>query len=318
MLSWPPATTMSASPSATCWAPRATARRPEPQTWLMPKAASPRAGRRRCGPGGRGSGPGRRSAPGRGWSRRPRRRDAGALEGRPDRGGAELVRGGRRERAVEAADGRAGHADAMTMPVMRFLLVCARAAGGLGTRPIRPPAAVPDSCVAQSRDGLNRDALPPAWARRKSPSGRQTSSGARRADDHADMAGPGSRVTGARDRGGQGGAIAGGAMLSPRPQTASIGTGDGPRGPHRAAEEVPAAARRALRSASRRGGRAPPGGPSATPSAASPRARRSGGRRRPRGRAGRSAGTSAPPASGSRARRDTGRAMSGTRRRPRP
>ena len=32
MLSWPPATTMSASPSAMAWAPKATARKPEPQT----------------------------------------------------------------------------------------------------------------------------------------------------------------------------------------------------------------------------------------------------------------------------------------------
>src|SRR3954452_12196469 len=38
MLSWPPATTIALSPVRTCWAASATARRPEPQTWLMPKA----------------------------------------------------------------------------------------------------------------------------------------------------------------------------------------------------------------------------------------------------------------------------------------
>ena len=41
MLSCPPATTMFASPRAMCWAPSATARRPEPQTWLIPQAAAP-------------------------------------------------------------------------------------------------------------------------------------------------------------------------------------------------------------------------------------------------------------------------------------
>ena len=40
MLSWPPATTMVASPVWICWAPSATARRPEPQTWLMPQAGA--------------------------------------------------------------------------------------------------------------------------------------------------------------------------------------------------------------------------------------------------------------------------------------
>jgi hypothetical protein len=39
MFSCPPAATMDASPSMMCWAPSATARRPEPQTWLMPQAA---------------------------------------------------------------------------------------------------------------------------------------------------------------------------------------------------------------------------------------------------------------------------------------
>jgi hypothetical protein len=34
MLSWPPATTILAEPSAICWAPSATARRPEPQIWF--------------------------------------------------------------------------------------------------------------------------------------------------------------------------------------------------------------------------------------------------------------------------------------------
>ena len=38
MLSWPPATTMALSPVRICCAASATARRPEPQTWLMPKA----------------------------------------------------------------------------------------------------------------------------------------------------------------------------------------------------------------------------------------------------------------------------------------
>ena len=40
MLSWPPATMMLASPQAICWAASATARRPEPQSWLMPKAVA--------------------------------------------------------------------------------------------------------------------------------------------------------------------------------------------------------------------------------------------------------------------------------------
>ena len=35
MLSWPPAMTMFAAPDWICWAPSATARSPEPQTWLM-------------------------------------------------------------------------------------------------------------------------------------------------------------------------------------------------------------------------------------------------------------------------------------------
>src|SRR5688572_975016 len=40
MLSWPPATTMVASPVWTAWAASATARRPEPQTWLTPQAGT--------------------------------------------------------------------------------------------------------------------------------------------------------------------------------------------------------------------------------------------------------------------------------------
>ena len=40
MLSWPPATTMSASPAAICCAPRATARKPEPHTWFTPQAVA--------------------------------------------------------------------------------------------------------------------------------------------------------------------------------------------------------------------------------------------------------------------------------------
>ena len=40
MLSCPPATTMSASPLAICWVPRATARNPEPHTWFTPKAVA--------------------------------------------------------------------------------------------------------------------------------------------------------------------------------------------------------------------------------------------------------------------------------------
>jgi hypothetical protein len=40
MLSWPPATTMLAEPSAICWAPSATARRPEPQSWLRLQAGA--------------------------------------------------------------------------------------------------------------------------------------------------------------------------------------------------------------------------------------------------------------------------------------
>ena len=38
MLSWPPATTILASPSAICWAASATARRPEPQSWFRLQA----------------------------------------------------------------------------------------------------------------------------------------------------------------------------------------------------------------------------------------------------------------------------------------
>ena len=40
MLSMPPAATMLLSPVRTCCAARATARRPEPHTWLMPKAVA--------------------------------------------------------------------------------------------------------------------------------------------------------------------------------------------------------------------------------------------------------------------------------------
>jgi hypothetical protein len=40
MLSCPPAATMRAEPSAICWAARATARRPEPQTWFRPQAVA--------------------------------------------------------------------------------------------------------------------------------------------------------------------------------------------------------------------------------------------------------------------------------------
>src|SRR3546814_2386144 len=35
MLSWPPQTTMRESPTRTAWEPIATARRPEPQSWLI-------------------------------------------------------------------------------------------------------------------------------------------------------------------------------------------------------------------------------------------------------------------------------------------
>ena len=40
MLSCPPAITISLSPVRICWAASATARRPEPHTWLMPKAVA--------------------------------------------------------------------------------------------------------------------------------------------------------------------------------------------------------------------------------------------------------------------------------------
>ncbi len=40
MLSWPPATTILAAPSWICWAPSATARKPEPQSWFMPQAGA--------------------------------------------------------------------------------------------------------------------------------------------------------------------------------------------------------------------------------------------------------------------------------------
>ena len=40
MLSWPPATTIVAEPSMICWAPSATARRPEPHSWFMPQAGA--------------------------------------------------------------------------------------------------------------------------------------------------------------------------------------------------------------------------------------------------------------------------------------
>jgi hypothetical protein len=39
MFSCPPAAMMEASPSMMCCAPSATARRPEPQTWLIDQAA---------------------------------------------------------------------------------------------------------------------------------------------------------------------------------------------------------------------------------------------------------------------------------------
>jgi hypothetical protein len=64
--SWPPATTMLASPLAICCMPSATARRPEPQSWLMPQAGARPECRRRSRPDGPGSGPGRRSASGPG------------------------------------------------------------------------------------------------------------------------------------------------------------------------------------------------------------------------------------------------------------
>ena len=38
MLSWPPTTTIEASPFLIACQPKATARRPEPQSWLMPSA----------------------------------------------------------------------------------------------------------------------------------------------------------------------------------------------------------------------------------------------------------------------------------------
>ena len=40
MISWPPATTMSASPCAICCMPSATARRPEPQSWFRLQAVA--------------------------------------------------------------------------------------------------------------------------------------------------------------------------------------------------------------------------------------------------------------------------------------
>ncbi len=40
MLSWPPATTIVASPVWIAWLASATARRPEPQTWLTPQAGT--------------------------------------------------------------------------------------------------------------------------------------------------------------------------------------------------------------------------------------------------------------------------------------
>src|SRR5690625_393044 len=40
MFSCPPAITIEASPSCTCWAASATARRPEPQTWFIPQAGA--------------------------------------------------------------------------------------------------------------------------------------------------------------------------------------------------------------------------------------------------------------------------------------
>ena len=41
MDSWPPATTIAASPAAIARAPKATVRRPEPQTMLMLQAGAP-------------------------------------------------------------------------------------------------------------------------------------------------------------------------------------------------------------------------------------------------------------------------------------
>ena len=112
MHSWPPATMMSASPFAICCMPSATARRPEPQTWLRPQAVvsfgMPALHRRLAG---------RVLALARGQHLAEDDLvdlgplDLGARERRLDRGGAEVVRRRVGEGAVEGPDRRARRAD---------------------------------------------------------------------------------------------------------------------------------------------------------------------------------------------------------------
>ena len=108
MLSWPPATTMVASPVWIAWAASATARRPEPQTWLTPQAGTSLGMPAAIDAWRAGFWPWAAVST---WpritSRHVLRRDARLLERRLDRDAAELVRGGGGEGAEEGADGRA-------------------------------------------------------------------------------------------------------------------------------------------------------------------------------------------------------------------
>ncbi len=99
MDSWPPATITLASPLAICCMPSATARRPEPQSWLRPKAVAS------CGHAGLHGGlAGRVLALAGGEDLAEDDLvdvlggNAGALESGLDRDGAEFV-GGQRRRA---------------------------------------------------------------------------------------------------------------------------------------------------------------------------------------------------------------------------
>ena len=109
MLSMPPAATMLLSPVRICWAASATERRPEPQSWLMLKAvfsSGMPAARAAWRAGSMTLASGKNLAEDQ--LVHVRGRDAGALERAFHRDGGEFMRGQRAQRAVEAADRRAG------------------------------------------------------------------------------------------------------------------------------------------------------------------------------------------------------------------
>ena len=112
MLSMPPAATMALSPVRICCAASATARRPEPQTWLMPNAvlASGRPAARAAWRAGFWPSPAVSTWP-RITSSTSAGFHAGALEGGLQRDGAKLVRGQRAQSAAEATNGGAGGGD---------------------------------------------------------------------------------------------------------------------------------------------------------------------------------------------------------------